>query len=253
MTRDLPDHIARRRAAAIAGHQGDAATARTFLDDADPAVRATALGALARSGDLHPADLDRGLDDEVATVRARAAELAATRPGDGPPPLAPVLDDPDPVVVEAAAWSCGERDPAEPGIVDVLSRSAPATTTRCAGRRRSPPSAPSATRRACRRSWPPPATGPRSAAGRSWRWRRSTGARSTRPSSGPSATATGRSARRPRTSPAERGPVGAGSQSIGWKRTMSERTVLRADSASAASSDTPVTTYATFVKSFSAA
>ena len=122
MTRDLPDHIARRRAAAIAGHQGDAAAARAFLDDADPAVRATALGALARSGDLRPADLGRGLDDDVATVRARAAELAATRPGDGPPPLAPVLDDPDPVVVEAAAWSSGERDPAEPGIVDVLSR-----------------------------------------------------------------------------------------------------------------------------------
>ncbi len=122
MSRDLPDHIARRRAAAIAGHQGDAVAARGFLHDPDPTVRATALGALARTGDLHPADLDRGLDDGAATVRARAAELAATRPGDGPPPLAPLLDDPDPIVVEAAAWSSGERQPAEPGIVDLLSR-----------------------------------------------------------------------------------------------------------------------------------
>lgn len=122
MSRDLPDHLARRRAAAIAGHRGDAVAARTFLDDPDPTVRATALGALARCRDLRPADLDRGLGDAVATVRARAAELAATRPGDGPPPLAPLLGDPDPMVVEAAAWSSGERQPPEPGIVGVLSR-----------------------------------------------------------------------------------------------------------------------------------
>jgi HEAT repeat protein len=120
--RDLPDRVARRRAAAIAGHRGDATSARGFLDDPDPAVRATALGALARSGDLGVDDLRRGLADDAAAVRARAAELSATRPGDAPPTLGPVLDDPDPVVVEAAAWSSGERDPAEPGIVPALAR-----------------------------------------------------------------------------------------------------------------------------------
>lgn len=122
MPRELPDHLARRRAAALAGHRDDPATARGLLDDPDPGVRATALGALARSGGLEPADLDRGLGDGAAAVRARAAELAASRPGDAPPPLAPVLDDPDPLVVEAAAWSSGEREPAEPGIVAALAR-----------------------------------------------------------------------------------------------------------------------------------
>jgi HEAT repeat protein len=120
--RDLPDDVARRRAAAIAGHRGDVAKARGFLDDPDPAVRATALGALARSGGLTGDDLDRGLADGAPSVRARAAELTATRPGDEPPPLGPVLDDPDPAVVEAAAWSSGERQPAEPGVVAVLAR-----------------------------------------------------------------------------------------------------------------------------------
>ena len=120
MTRKLADDIARRRDAALAGHRGDAATARGFLADPVGAVRATALGALARAGALTAADLGAGLADADATVRARAAELCATRPGDAPPPLAPVLADPDAAVVEAAAWACGERQPPEPGVVAAL-------------------------------------------------------------------------------------------------------------------------------------
>ncbi|HKE76103.1 MAG TPA: HEAT repeat domain-containing protein [Acidimicrobiales bacterium] len=120
MTRKLADDIARRRDAALAGHRGDAAAARAFLADPAGAVRATALGALARAGALTAADLGAGLADAEATVRARAAELCAPRPGDGPPPLAPVLADPDATVVEAAAWACGERQPAEPGIITAL-------------------------------------------------------------------------------------------------------------------------------------
>jgi HEAT repeat protein len=116
----MPEAIARRRAAAVAGHRGDVATARRYVDDADPGVRATALGALARSGGLTADDLAAGLVDAEPTVRARAAELAATWPGDGSPSLRPLLLDPDPAVVEATAWACGERQPPEPGIVAVL-------------------------------------------------------------------------------------------------------------------------------------
>ena len=120
MTRKVADEVSRRRDAAVAGHRGDVATARRLLADPAPAVRATALGALARAGDLGGRDLQAALADPAAPVRARAAELAATRPGDRPPALAPVLADGDAIVVEAAAWASGERTPPEPGIVAAL-------------------------------------------------------------------------------------------------------------------------------------
>jgi HEAT repeat protein len=120
VSRKLADDVARRRAAALAGHRGDGPAARSYLDDPAPAVRATALGALARAGGLTPDDLVTGLADPARPVRARAAELAATVPGDLPPALASVLGDGDPSVVEAAAWASGERRPTEPGIVPAL-------------------------------------------------------------------------------------------------------------------------------------
>jgi HEAT repeat protein len=120
MPREVPDAVGRRRAAALAGHRGDVAGARSYLADPEPAVRATALGALARAGSLAGADLVAALLDPSAVVRARAAELAAGLPGDVDPPLVPVLADADPAVVEAAAWSSGERRPPEPGAVAAL-------------------------------------------------------------------------------------------------------------------------------------
>jgi HEAT repeat protein len=120
VTRKLADEIARRRDAAIAGHRGDVTTVRGFLTDPSPAVRATALGALARARGLTGGALGAGLADDDPTVRARAAELCAAWPGDQAPPLKPVLDDPEAAVVEAAAWASGERTPPEPGVVAAL-------------------------------------------------------------------------------------------------------------------------------------
>lgn len=118
--RRLPDEVARRREAALAGHRGDADAARRLLGDPHPAVRATALGALARAAALGAGELASGLADPEPTVRARAAELTGARPGDEPPALVPVLGDADGRVVEAAAWASGERQPPEPGIVAAL-------------------------------------------------------------------------------------------------------------------------------------
>jgi hypothetical protein len=118
--RKLTDSIERRRSAALSGHAGDPATARGFLADPEAAVRATALAALERAGDLQVDDLVTALADEAAPVRQRAAELTAHRPGDEPPALAPLLRDPEAAVVETAAWACGERVPPEPGIVAAL-------------------------------------------------------------------------------------------------------------------------------------
>jgi HEAT repeat protein len=120
MSRQLADAVARRRAAAAAGHQGDVVSARRFLTDPAPSVRATALGALARAGSMAGADLVAALADPSPDVRARAAELAAGIAGTADPALAAVLGDPDAGVVEAAAWASGERHPPESGIVAAL-------------------------------------------------------------------------------------------------------------------------------------
>jgi HEAT repeat protein len=106
----------RRRAAAVAGHSGDAMTARALLADPDPAVRATALGALARLGVATDAEVRTALGDPSPVVRRRAAEVAVGHPS---VPLLGLLADEDVGVVEQAAWACGER-PAEPGVVDAL-------------------------------------------------------------------------------------------------------------------------------------
>ncbi len=103
---------------ALAGHRGDEATARAGLAAADPRVRVAALGALARLGRLTADDLGAAAADADGTVRRRAAEEA------GRTALAVdvrgLLADPDPLVVEAAAWVCGERRPVAEGVVDAL-------------------------------------------------------------------------------------------------------------------------------------
>lgn len=105
---------------ALAGHTGDAETARAHLADPDPAVRATALGALARAGALTTDDVGAGLTDHEPSVRRRALELATAFPGDGPPDLVALLDDPDDTVVEVAAWALGEQDPPAPDAAAAL-------------------------------------------------------------------------------------------------------------------------------------
>lgn len=123
--RRLDPVVARRREAALAGHSGDAPTARALLADPDPGVRGAALGALDRMGGLGLEELLAALADGTAVVRRRACEVASSFGGDeGTPPepavataVAALLDDPDASVVETAAWACGERPPAEPRVV----------------------------------------------------------------------------------------------------------------------------------------
>jgi HEAT repeat protein len=108
----------RRRQAAVAGHRGDAEPARRLLVDPDPAVRATALRALQRCGDLADDEVRRALQDQAPGVRRAATELAATHPGVS---LLAVLGDRDPFVAEMAAWAAGERR-ADPESAEVVAR-----------------------------------------------------------------------------------------------------------------------------------
>jgi len=107
----------RRTAAAIAGHLNDVATARQLLDDEDPDVRATALGALNRLQNLTEAELLSGLRDQHTLVLRRALRESVHWQGDIDTPITntiaqqitELLNHPDPLVVEAAAWASGER------------------------------------------------------------------------------------------------------------------------------------------------
>ncbi len=121
------DAARRRGRVAAAGHrggQGDptgreagARTARAHLDDPDPKVRASALGALSRLRKLTSADLDAALGDPHPLTRRRACELSQKLHACDP---SPCLSDPDPAVVEAAAWALGERR--EESAVQALKR-----------------------------------------------------------------------------------------------------------------------------------
>ena len=107
----------RWREIAIAGHSGDATLAREALHDPDPVARELAIGALARLDLLSDADLTAALADAAPSVRRRAAMIAGQRPQVS---LRALLDDPDPTVVEAAAWACGEQEHIDDDVLATL-------------------------------------------------------------------------------------------------------------------------------------
>ena len=112
-----PDAAARRTDAALSGHRGDRSTARAAIDDEAPSVRIAGLRSLDRLDDLDEVALATALTDSVASVRIAALELAATRAA---PPVEALLDDPDPMVVESAAWALGERAAPSAATIDRL-------------------------------------------------------------------------------------------------------------------------------------
>lgn len=111
----VADAAQRRRSAALAGHAGDLTTATALLADPDAGVRVAALGALARCDAIDADVCSQAVADPDPDVRRRLAEeLGRQRPADpGRRSQAlqvalHLLDDPDPMAAEAAAWSVGE-------------------------------------------------------------------------------------------------------------------------------------------------
>jgi HEAT repeat protein len=111
------DTLHRRRHVVIAGHQGDAQTAREALKDHEGVVRASALGALQRCGELDAVTLTHAFTDPDPEVRRRAAELAAHHTDTD---LMPALHDAEALVVEMAAWSCGEHEQVNDAVLEQL-------------------------------------------------------------------------------------------------------------------------------------
>ena len=108
---DPPGPTPQHRAAVLAGHAGDDATARSLLTDADPRTRASALSALVRSGAVSGAELATALTDPEPFVRRRAAQDVGRLTGPNTAPsLSGALSDPDPMVVEIACWAAGELE-----------------------------------------------------------------------------------------------------------------------------------------------
>lgn len=94
------------RLVTLAGHVGDEKTARAELSHQAAGVRAAAISALARMDRLAPGDLAAALTDRDPAVRRRACELSVGFPETD---VRQTLTDPEPLVVEAAAWAAGER------------------------------------------------------------------------------------------------------------------------------------------------
>lgn len=90
----------------MAGHRHDVDTARAALDSPDPHLRAAALGALERCGQLTAEILTDAVTDPAPRVRWRAAQAAAAFPSVD---LLAAITDEDPIVAETALWACGEH------------------------------------------------------------------------------------------------------------------------------------------------
>ena len=101
----------RRRVVALAGHMGDPDVARAGLDDPEPTVRGTALGALRHD------ELRSSFRDPAVHVRRRAAEVGAHYPMIS---MIDLLHDTDASVVEVAAWSSGEHETVDDAVLDRL-------------------------------------------------------------------------------------------------------------------------------------
>lgn len=105
MTR--PVRTDRWRAVTEAGYLCQTEVIAAAFNDTDPVVRDLALGAAERARCLTDDRLIRSMQDPAPLVRRRAVEIAATRPTID---LLPSLHDHEPIVVEQAAWSCGEHE-----------------------------------------------------------------------------------------------------------------------------------------------
>jgi len=93
-------------AVVVAGHSGDVDFVLSHLHHPKGRIRASALNALERLGRLDDSVLTASCLDPDPAVRRRVAEISSRHTTVD---LVPLLGDTDPLVVEMAAWACGEQ------------------------------------------------------------------------------------------------------------------------------------------------
>lgn len=109
--------IDERFAVIEAGFNGDVTTALNAMSSSDDSVRASAIRSLRRLKALTSAHIAAGIADASAEVRRTALEFSA--PFDDVV-IHPLINDNDVFVAEMAAWSIGERNPANDDEVHAL-------------------------------------------------------------------------------------------------------------------------------------
>jgi len=109
--------IDERFAVIEAGFKGDVTTALKALSSSDDSVRASAIRSLRRLEALTSAHIAAGIADVSAEVRRTALEFSA--PFDDVI-IHSLINDNDVFVAEMAAWSIGERNPANDDEVQAL-------------------------------------------------------------------------------------------------------------------------------------
>ena len=116
---DQPEILDLRRSIVIAGHEGNVHVVVEALGHDHASIREAALGAMVRTGQLTTELLTSHVADPDPRVRTRVAELGADfRDFDE----IPLLQDPDPLVVEMAAWACGEHEDPRAEVIAELAR-----------------------------------------------------------------------------------------------------------------------------------
>lgn len=111
--------VDRYREVVLAGYRQDSERPRRGLQDSEPLVRCASLSALARLDQLDSLTLWHMSDDPDQAVRARVAELAIQLDANL---VKRLLVDPNPTVVEAACFACGEIDWSSQGYSEPIGR-----------------------------------------------------------------------------------------------------------------------------------
>lgn len=110
-------HMSSRQQLIRSEADGDLTAIKNAQSDADPTIRALALGSLQRMESLTDPMLMTALADEDRDVRVRAIELAFDRQHLD---LLRGLEDEDDLVVETTAWALGERESPDDASIAAL-------------------------------------------------------------------------------------------------------------------------------------
>ena len=101
------EEVLLRRKIISSSYSGDPTMAQNFFDHSSDTIRATCLSALVKMGQANSDHFKKSFEDPSALVRRTACYLSISLSQLDPTQL---LLDEDTLVVEMAAWACGEKN-----------------------------------------------------------------------------------------------------------------------------------------------